>query len=619
MVNNRFFVSYVGFILALLSSCTSDISYQEDCSTDIKCYSAIINSSTKTSLESGGKVSWNEGDIVRYYSTSNGNIGEYSILSSGLSSNLYLEVPSNSSYLIAVYGGESITDNINGNSFSLNGAVKAEQSGKFEDAHISVVKTYDIDNATLSFTNITSILRFSLERTDISYVIFSSKDGTKIHGNGVVDITFSGISVSGELGESKGSSIKVKIGSNGEYFISLLPCSLPSGFMMQFYDSSDNCVGYVDYQKPLSISRNTVVNLGALDSKINTDIEPDIPDIEYNPDLSINGTSNCYIVPIGGDYYFDATVQGNSKDTFSTQVVSAATLWESFGTDVTPNNGDIIKNVRYSNGKVYFTSTGTNGNAVIAIRDRDEEIIWSWHIWCCMGYDADFYGQEYYHNAGTMMDRNLGAISATPGDVGALGLLYQWGRKDPFLSYASTIGTDEARSTIIWPETETSIANQNISYSIGHPTTYIQNNVINADWIYTGSEETDDTRWMSQKTKYDPCPTGWRVPDGGNNGIWAKALGTSSKIEVEKDADNQGYNLSGIFGDCSIIWYPSAGMRMRSGELDIVYGDTRHNSIYWSVTPDRYLVWKLTFSENAIYPNDSYYRYFGHSVRCQKE
>ncbi|MCC8143462.1 MAG: hypothetical protein LIO97_05900 [Tannerellaceae bacterium] len=30
------------------------------------------------------------------------------------------------------------------------------------------------------------------------------------------------------------------------------------------------------------------------------------------------------------------------------------------------------------------------------------------------------------------MDRNLGALSSTPGNGLALGLMYQWGRKDPY-------------------------------------------------------------------------------------------------------------------------------------------------------------------------------------------
>ena len=50
------------------------------------------------------------------------------------------------------------------------------------------------------------------------------------------------------------------------------------------------------------------------------------------------------------------------------------------------------------------------------------------------------------------MDRNMGAISASPGNIGALGLLYQWGRKDPFLGSSSTGGYVVTNSTISWPD-----------------------------------------------------------------------------------------------------------------------------------------------------------------------
>lgn len=82
--------------------------------------------------------------------------------------------------------------------------------------------------------------------------------------------------------------------------------------------------------------------------------------------------------------------------------------------------------------------------------------------------------QVYYNKAGTMMDRNLGATSAIPGDVGALGLLYQWGRKDPFLGSSSIRRNKEALSTISWPLPVVSTSNTGtIEYSITHPTTYI--------------------------------------------------------------------------------------------------------------------------------------------------
>ena len=66
------------------------------------------------------------------------------------------------------------------------------------------------------------------------------------------------------------------------------------------------------------------------------------------------------------------------------------------------------------------------------------------------------------------MDRNLGAISATRGDVGAIGLYYQWGRKDPFLGSSSISQTLRAASTGEWPApVETSENTGTIDYTIG--------------------------------------------------------------------------------------------------------------------------------------------------------
>lgn len=120
------------------------------------------------------------------------------------------------------------------------------------------------------------------------------------------------------------------------------------------------------------------------------------------------------------------------------------------------------------------------------------------------------------------MDRNLGATSATPGDAGALGLLYQWGRKDPFLGSSSILPSTIAKSTITWPSGVLSNSSTGtIEYTIANPTTYL--NFVNNDWYYNGSSSTYNTRWQSEKTIYDPCPKGWRVPDGGSNGVWVTA------------------------------------------------------------------------------------------------
>jgi len=356
-----------------------------------------------------------------------------------------------------------------------------------------------------------------------------------------------------------------------------------------------------------------------------------LPDPSGASDLSAFGTANCYIVSDVGDYKFKATVKGGSTESVGTPV-SAAVLWESFGTSVAPNVGDIIKSVSLSNGYVIFETPKTlaNGNAVIAVKDASGTILWSWHIWVCKDFDPVETAQVYKNDAGTMMDRNLGATSATSGDVHSLGLLYQWGRKDPFLSGQSISSSTAAASTLSWPSTVSSDANNGtIAFAVAHPTTFISYNSNNFDWNYTGTSSTDNTRWQtSDKTKgmYDPCPFGWRVPDGGSDGVWSKAFGNSSCFENGPwDSTNRGMDFSSgngkqsgmQLGSTSVIWYPATGYRDRDdGSLSTVgYG-----GYYWTCTPNNNYAYYFFFYYFG-YSDPSYYynRAGGQSVRCIKE
>ena len=329
--------------------------------------------------------------------------------------------------------------------------------------------------------------------------------------------------------------------------------------------------------------------------------------------LDSNGSSNCYIVSESGAYKF-RSVQGNSETSVE-DVSKGEVLWESFGTDVAPNVGDLIKSVSYKNGEITFQTADTfkEGNAVIAAKDASGTILWSWHIWLTDQPEE----QVYYNNAGTMMDRNLGATSATPGDVGALGLLYQWGRKDPFLGSSSISESVEAESTISWPSAvQSDASNGTISYATEHPTTFICGNSYNGDWYYTGSYTTDNTCWQSLKTIYDPCPAGWRVPDGGENGVWAKALGSSSWYAGTYDESNEGMDFSNKFASGQIVWYPASGYcNPDSGVLEYVgrYG------YYWSCTPNNSGAYEFSFAGINVAPVVSGDHALGIAVRCIKE
>ena len=348
------------------------------------------------------------------------------------------------------------------------------------------------------------------------------------------------------------------------------------------------------------------------DSSLDVPVEPSEP---AAVDLSAAGTANSYIVSEAGLYMFTPT-KGNSSESVGT-ISSVEVLWESFGTSETPSVGSLVSNARYENGSIIFSTPESfrEGNAVIAAKDANGTILWSWHIWLTDQPEE----QVYYNNAGTMMDRNLGATSATPGDVGALGLLYQWGRKDPFLSGSSIDSDDDAKSTITWPSAVSSNSLiGNVEYATEHPTTFIGPNSYNYDWYYTGTSSTDNTRWQSEKTIYDPCPVGWRVPDGDSNGVWAESLGSSSGFEDESlyDSTHHGVNFSGMLGSESTIWYPASGYRLSSdGCLNYV----SLSGFYWSVYSVSYYAYHMYLHyDGRVYPSSNSTRPNGYSVRCTR-
>jgi uncharacterized protein (TIGR02145 family) len=124
------------------------------------------------------------------------------------------------------------------------------------------------------------------------------------------------------------------------------------------------------------------------------------------------------------------------------------------------------------------------------------------------------------------------------------------------------------------------------------------------------------------KSIYDPCPPGWRVPDGDSNGVWSKALGSSEIFTDESlyNTTNEGMNFSGKFGSASTIWYPASGYRdgNDNGGDGSLY-DVGYRGYYWSASPrGSNRAYGLHFGSNGlVYPSyDSIIRVNGQSVRC---
>lgn len=332
----------------------------------------------------------------------------------------------------------------------------------------------------------------------------------------------------------------------------------------------------------------------------------------YN-DLSTLATANCYILSQSGSYCI-AAVKGNDSESWLTMTKSAEVLWETFGTSTAPKVGDLIKSVSYKDGYIAFQTADTfkKGNAVITAKDAEGNILWSWHIWMTDQPQEHVYD----NNAGTMMDRNLGATSATPGDAGAHGLLYQWGRKDPFLNAAADGSDDPAESSITWPPVVPAYPwNGNIGYATANPTTFICVSYIkgNYDWYYSPSEVTDDTRWTtsnSPKSVYDPCPAGWRVPDGGPDGIWVRAGFNDATFD---DTDK---GMAFSVSSPSVTWYPaSSGRDFHDGRVQTLGWD----GTYWSASTRGIYAYTLYFNSLHLVPDSDSHRAEALSVRCTKE
>lgn len=319
----------------------------------------------------------------------------------------------------------------------------------------------------------------------------------------------------------------------------------------------------------------------------------------------IQPESNSYIVAPNGIPILIPVSRANKSTILGNQLgVNEAFTAELVWTD---NNNRIASNSNIKMIKATGSGTGgyvmvmpgsASGNAVVCIKNSSNKILWSWHIW------VTTYAPSSSSASGTFMDRNLGATSNTPGQVGTKGLFYQWGRKDAFPGSTtidgyteptlySTSGTTSISKTVV-------LEGNNLANSVANPTTFYTNSSNPYDWYTVSSTGQNNTLWSpNTKTVYDPCPYGWRVPKD--------VLGTYNDWN-----DWNGYGRVSIgYGG----FYPAAGYRSTSGVLNY----TGVNGYYWTASYTDMHVYALLFASTLRDPFNKATRSSGLSVRCVKE
>lgn len=315
------------------------------------------------------------------------------------------------------------------------------------------------------------------------------------------------------------------------------------------------------------------------------------PDSPY--DLSTEGgtlsktTANCYVVNAPGTYmlplvYGNAIVDGRQnsgaydKDTkfvdYNGNHINSPYL-------PTPDDATLVwsdgfymfKDVRLSADKKYLIFTIDpdyiqQANAVVAVRDAQDNIMWSWHIWVTehpvLTETAEISEWQNISNKFNLMKWNLGWVDGKmvfynprklefkftqdkTGDVKTMTLTqagakldykdigstyYQWGRKDPIvaLKNRNQLGVDDYRPM----ETPT----EDYQYKVKKGLTYMKDAIRNPNIYYVEQDNDNEHKWLystsftyrlwdgnsnnyaeidersSIKTVYDPSPRGFKVP-----------------------------------------------------------------------------------------------------------
>jgi len=335
-------------------------------------------------------------------------------------------------------------------------------------------------------------------------------------------------------------------------------------------------------------------------------------------DKSANESANCYVVRADDNsnkskiFKFRA-VKGNSyvKDSSAGEslatAATATVLWETWNSSSAGvSTRSVIDRVLYDGGYVYFAmpSTLNAGNALIAVKDSEGTILWSWHIWV-PGSSINDIDEGFAATEKKIMDRNLGALfvattSATP-DYNTHGLYYQWGRKDPF--YSDRIYG--APSGALSHEDVSSTSGTTTANTISHPTVLYRRSGNN--W----NSSNIATLWEnSGKTVYDPCPAGYRVPVYNSEcALWVKNQTNWTFDTTNKYAKHNSYaSVFPMPGYLNSSLWPS--------------DDGSGREIVWSANDNASYKGKSAYfylDKDSKYYDTVNYKTLGGSVRCVEE
>lgn len=427
----------------------------------------------------------------------------------------------------------------------------------FDETNLPLMSAY-LSGDSFLFFNLCGAISFVVDG-DYDQYVFSGNNGETVgYDRYNVKIISSDKNycridgTSGTVGEK--TSITASVVSDGTTVNRVFfpnGASFAGGFTIKFLKGG-SIVKTLSTTSNVSVPRNSYRPMGDVTAYLKDYVAPTTHNntigvtVASATDLGSTATANCYIVSSAGDYKFKA-VKGNSSTVVGT-VASVDILWETWNNDETVTKNSVIAAADYDlqSGEdpyiVFKTPTTLHvGNALIAAKDAGGNILWSWHIWVpSVAISAT---DKTAVIGSSVMNMNLGALEEVPGSgsatIASLGLLYQWGRKDPFVG-AAEWKDYPAKAKVAgsaWTLTKSRVT---MAEAILHPTVlYIDPaQSDNKGWM----ETPDATLWNNSgsKTIYDPCPAGYKVP------VKTGSIWTKTDTDWTFDATNHVCELSGV-------------------------------------------------------------------------
>lgn len=495
-------MAILGICLAVLCSCTNNLN--PDSQNWEGKYACTLPSSIQNV-----KASWVPGDVLLVHGEFSADQALVTLTQNDISSD-------GSTCYVSVDGIEPyIQTGVKSKYYAAYPGDQVSNSSQYKDQN-----TFKTTNALLmtSFDNGGEFV-FEPLVGGVSYTVSGDFDSYELVGNNVETVGYTTLTCRVSSGvklyaNAKGSALSTITGSvvaDGKTLnLICFPdqTSLVDGFRIIFYKGSE-AVKTFNSENSYDLVRGTFVSIGDITSDLHDYRSPSsdthrstIP-ISGAVELSAAESANCYVVTEPGVYSFKA-LKGYSTEPLSA-IGSVEVLWETWGTVEEVQANSVVAQVDYEKEMVYFRVAEDfhSGNAVIAARDDQGSIMWSWHIWVPeTAIGEDLYGLSRKQS----MDRNLGALVAASTDGASpksAGLFYQWGRKDPFPGVGDfASGTPASVSG----EAMTLYGGQmSVAKSIKQPTAFAN---YDGNWNASGTE----SLWSSSKTMYDPCPPGYRIP-----------------------------------------------------------------------------------------------------------